>query len=116
MNFWLEGWSSASGSERINSISKFLGVYGVLVVLYIFLNIGVNLIIFIGAGYRAAKKMHNDLLGRILRLPMSVGRIVNRFSSDMDNMDESISMYLSDFYFFLNLVIVTLLAIAISVP
>ncbi|KAF9577122.1 Multidrug resistance-associated protein 1, partial [Lunasporangiospora selenospora] len=115
ISFWLQDWVSAPESERA-SIGMFLGIYGILVALYIALDIGVNLIVFIGAGYRAAKKMHNDLLGRILRLPMSVGRVVNRFSSDIDNMDETICFFISDFYFFLTSTIGTLLVIAISVP
>ncbi|KAF9534103.1 hypothetical protein BGW38_010461, partial [Lunasporangiospora selenospora] len=70
LNFWLERWARASESERTNLIGKLLGVYAFLAVLYVFVDIGVNLLVFIGAGYRAAKRMHSDLLDRILRLPM----------------------------------------------
>ncbi|KAG0073766.1 Multidrug resistance-associated protein 1, partial [Podila epicladia] len=122
INLWLQRWAGREGTERQDSIGAFLGVYAALVVLYIGLDVSVNLIIFIQAGYRASTLMHNKLLQRVLRLPMSffdttpVGRIMNRFSSDVDNMDELLPFFISDFYFFLSTVLGTLIVISFSVP
>ncbi|KAF9326067.1 Multidrug resistance-associated protein 1 [Podila minutissima] len=122
INLWLQRWAGREGTDRQDSIGAFLGVYAALVVLYIGLDVSVNLIIFIQAGYRASTLMHNNLLQRVLRLPMSffdttpVGRIMNRFSSDVDNMDELLPFFASDFYFFLSTVLGTLIVISFSVP
>ncbi|KAG0331519.1 Multidrug resistance-associated protein 1 [Podila horticola] len=114
------GTNLCEGTDRQDSISTFLSGYGALVVLCILLDISVNLIIFIQVGYRASTLMYNNLLQRVLRLSMSffettpVGRIMNRFSSDMDNVDE-LSPFLSDFYFCLTNVAATFI-ISFSVP
>ncbi|KAF8920944.1 Multidrug resistance-associated protein 1, partial [Haplosporangium bisporale] len=122
ISLWLQRWASREGTDRQDSIGAFLGVYAALVILYAGLDITVNLIIFIQAGYRASTLMHNNLLQRVLRLPMSffdttpVGRIMNRFSSDVDNVDEQLPTFLSDFYFFLTTVLGTLIVVSFSVP
>ena len=46
----------------------------------------------------------------------SVGRIVNRFSSDMDNIDELLPFNISDFYFFGTSVLGVLIVLSFSVP
>ncbi|XP_033736229.1 multidrug resistance-associated protein 7-like isoform X2 [Pecten maximus] len=65
------------------------GVYAVAMLVREFL--------FVYGGMSIAKTMHNDLLKSILKAPMAffditpVGRILNRFSSDMDVIDDPIS-------------------------
>ncbi|KAG0221460.1 Multidrug resistance-associated protein 1 [Mortierella sp. GBA43] len=113
VNLWLEKWAGAPDQYPLG---VFLGVYGALVACYIVLDLGVNMTIFILGGIRASTVIHNRLLDRMLRLPMSVGRIVNRFSSDMDNIDELIPFNISDTYFFLMTVLGVLIVIASSVP
>lgn len=71
INLWLQRWAGREDTDRQDSIGAFLGVYAALVVLYIGLDVSVNLIIFIQAGYRASALMHNNLLQQVLRLPMS---------------------------------------------
>ncbi|XP_021347493.1 multidrug resistance-associated protein 7-like isoform X2 [Mizuhopecten yessoensis] len=54
-------------------------------------------LLFVYGGMSVAKTMHTNLLKTILKAPMSfydvtpVGRILNRFSSDMDTIDDTIS-------------------------
>lgn len=55
----------------------------------------------IGIGcVHAAKELHNNLLSRTMRLPMSffdctpLGRIMNRFSKDVDTVDNMIPQIL----------------------
>ena len=71
INLWLQCWASREGTDHQDSIGAFLGVYAALVVLYMGLDILVNLITFTQVGYRASTLMHNNLLQRVLRLPMS---------------------------------------------
>ncbi|KAG0263368.1 Multidrug resistance-associated protein 1 [Mortierella polycephala] len=122
INLWLQNWVSQEGDGRQASLSKFFGVYAALVATYIFMDIGVNLIVFTAAGIRATRLLHNTLLEKVMRLPMSffdttpVGRIVNRFSTDTDNVDQQLPFNISDFYFFLTTVLGTMVVISISVP
>ncbi|KAF9198937.1 hypothetical protein BGZ59_004318, partial [Podila verticillata] len=122
ISLWLQRWASREGTDRQDSIGAFLGVYAALVILYMSLDITINWVIFVQVGLRASALMHNNLLQRVLRLPMSffdttpVGRIMNRFSSDVDNVDEQLPTFLSDFYFFLTTVLGTLIVVSFSVP
>ncbi|KAG0054723.1 Multidrug resistance-associated protein 1 [Gryganskiella cystojenkinii] len=119
---WLQTYASNIGTPKERSIGVFFGVYAALVLLYFCLDIGVNIMIFVVAGLRASKIMHDTLIQRVLRLPMSffdttpVGRIMNRFSSDTDNVDELLPINISDFCFFLTSVLGTLIVISFSVP
>ncbi|KAG0326667.1 hypothetical protein BG000_001289, partial [Podila horticola] len=115
INLWLQRWAGREGTDRQDSIGTFLGVYAVLVVLYIGLDISVNLIIFIRSGYRASTLLHNNLLQRVMRLPMSFFD-TTPFSSDVDNVDELLPYFVSDFYFFLTTVLGTMVVISFSVP
>ncbi|KAG0271976.1 hypothetical protein BGZ95_000148 [Linnemannia exigua] len=92
-NVWLKHWTSA-GSE--NSPAKFLGVYAALVFTFMMLHMVVTFVVMALAGIRASRLLHEQLLNSILRLPMSffdttpLGRIVNRFSSDIYAADDSL--------------------------
>ncbi|KAF9938744.1 Multidrug resistance-associated protein 1 [Mortierella alpina] len=122
ISIWLQNWASTENNGDQASVGTLLGVYAALVALYILCDTGVNLIILVSAGIRAARILHRNLLQTVMRLPMSffdttpVGRIVNRFSSDMDNVDELVPFNISDFYFFLSSVLGTLVVISFSVP
>ncbi|KAF9944130.1 Multidrug resistance-associated protein 1, partial [Mortierella alpina] len=122
ISIWLQNWASTENSGDQASVGTLLGVYAALVAMYILCDMGVNLIILVSGGIRAARILHRNLLQTVMRLPMSffdttpVGRIVNRFSSDMDNVDELVPFNFSDFYFFLSSVIGTLVVISFSVP
>ena len=54
----------------------------------------------------ASKVIHQRLLNRVMRSPMSffdtnpTGRIINRFSADIDKIDLTIPFIFSDFYCF----------------
>ncbi|KAF9984832.1 hypothetical protein BGZ65_012496 [Modicella reniformis] len=92
-NVWLKHWTSVSGTGD-NSIGKFLGVYAALVFASMSMSVTVTYTAMVLAAIRASKRLHEGLLSKMLRLPMSffdttpLGRIVNRFSSDMFSVDE----------------------------
>ncbi|KAF8937350.1 hypothetical protein BGZ58_002845 [Dissophora ornata] len=94
-NLWLEHWTSTSSSGQ-RSPAEFLGVYAAIVVVYMCLNFLVTFILMVVAAVRATAKLHDDLLSAILRLPMSffdttpLGRIVNRFSTDIFATDNTL--------------------------
>lgn len=98
---WLADWSSHANVTK-SQRDVFLGVYGAL-------GCGQGICILIGANilalgsYAASKQLHNSLLLNVLRCPMSffettpMGRIVNRFSKDINSIDEAIPRSLASF-------------------
>jgi ATP-binding cassette subfamily C (CFTR/MRP) protein 1 len=100
-SLWLSSWSDDSNDPILANDTQWrnlrLGIYGVLgSAESIFLLISM---IALGlAVLRASKILHNDMLHRIFRAPMSffdttpMGRILNRFSRDIDVCDTLLSM------------------------
>ncbi|KAG0094983.1 hypothetical protein BGZ93_006497, partial [Podila epicladia] len=92
-NVWLKYWTSPEGAGKF-SIGGFLGIYALLVFAFVITNVLSGYVTMVLAAIRASKRLHERLLSKILRLPMSffdttpLGRIVNRFSSDMFSIDE----------------------------
>ena len=105
-NFWLVIWTN-------NSIKSFSNTDYVLV--YMGLSLGVAFATYgIGTflafnGVKAARVLHNDAFKRVLRAPSSfydstpLGRIINRFSKDIDQVDNT----LMDTVSLLNLILVS---------
>ena len=83
--------------------------------------VGTSLSILLG-GVIASRVMHARLLQQILRAPMSffdttpLGRIVNRFSTDMDKLDSNIPSYTRFWFFEVAMVVSTLVLICYSTP
>jgi len=71
---------------------------------------------------RASKALHESVLFHVLRSPMSFfdttpnGRIVNRFSADVNTIDQTIPNQLNDFLWCLCDVVAVLVVICISTP
>ena len=98
---WLAGWSSdKSVSEKERDL--YLAIYGALGVSQALSAWLQACIICLGV-MRASKALHNNLLKNVLRCPMMffettpMGRIVNRFSKDINLIDESIPKSLKSF-------------------
>ena len=70
----------------------------------------------------AAKYMHEALLKGVMKSPMSffdttpLGRIINRFSSDIDTMEMMIPTQMSDFVWCLCEIVATLIIIGYATP
>ncbi|XP_012560528.2 multidrug resistance-associated protein 1 isoform X1 [Hydra vulgaris] len=98
---WLAEWSSnrnASNHQR----DLYLGIYGALGVSQ-GLSAMLQAVVLCFGVVRASKALHNNLLKNVLRSPMSffettpMGRIVNRFSKDINLIDESIPKTIKSF-------------------
>uniref|UniRef100_A0A336K506 CSON001445 protein n=1 Tax=Culicoides sonorensis TaxID=179676 RepID=A0A336K506_CULSO len=81
-----------------------------------------TLLFYLG-GLNAAKYLHEQLLGNILRAPITkffdivpIGRIVNRFSKDIDSTDTIIPPTVRAFFTCLFSVIATIIVISITTP
>ncbi|KAF9129913.1 hypothetical protein BGW39_003648 [Mortierella sp. 14UC] len=126
-NFWLRYWISDTeerdrAGEIGRPVSYYLRGYGMLVLLYMALNITVNYVTEAVCGIQASKVLHENLLDRVLRLPMAffdttpMGRIVNRFSSDFYSIDSQMPEEWNDLFTFGAIIAGTLFVIAYSTP
>ncbi|KAF8949213.1 hypothetical protein BGZ47_008992 [Haplosporangium gracile] len=95
-NIWLKHWTTIGSDGHENSPAKFLGVYAALVFTFMMLHMVVTFVVMVMAGIRASRLLHEQLLNSILHLPMSffdttpLGRIVNRFSTDIYSTDDTL--------------------------
>ncbi|KAF9344624.1 hypothetical protein BGX26_004099, partial [Mortierella sp. AD094] len=126
-NFWLRYWVSDSESREKDGyeprpISYYLTGYALLVVLFLILDIVVNYVIEVVCGLSASRALYDRLMTRVLRMPMSffdttpMGRIVNRFSSDINSIDVQLPEEWNDLFSFIAIIGGTLFVIAYSTP
>ncbi|KAI1312629.1 hypothetical protein EDD11_002901 [Mortierella claussenii] len=93
--FWLEYWTSVINTTT-HTVFFFLSIYAALVMVYIGVDVYLTFVSNVLAAVRASEVLHNSLLARVIRLPMSFfdvtpqGRLLNRFSSDIENIDDMI--------------------------
>ncbi|KAF9896230.1 Canalicular multispecific organic anion transporter 2, partial [Lobosporangium transversale] len=97
-SFWLRYWvtqEEKQSSDR-HSTAFYLSGYALLVAVYIAMDVTVSYMTNVTCGIQGAKALHDGLLVRVLRMPMSffdttpMGRIVNRFSSDVTTVDSEL--------------------------
>ncbi|KAF9570989.1 Multidrug resistance-associated protein 1 [Mortierella alpina] len=124
-NLWLRHWinvTKSSDDDHPPSLTLFLGVYGALTFVYVLIYVVVMWLGFAVARILASEKIHARLLDKILRLPISffdttpLGRIINRFSSDIFSVDIRIPNKLMDVLLFGISVSSTLLLIVFTTP
>ena len=102
MNLTLTSLSNDPAAVNDTSVrNQYLAMYGAfggLQSIFIF----VAILIITTGSVRASISLHNNLLENILKAPMSffdtspLGRIVNRFSKDMDDVDNVLQFFLKD--------------------
>ncbi|KAF9165613.1 Canalicular multispecific organic anion transporter 2 [Actinomortierella ambigua] len=120
-NLWLKYWINFANDAK-QTLGYFMGIYAAMIVAYMLLTIWSSWATMAVAGVRASKYLHNGLLNNVLRLPMSffdttpVGRLVNRFSSDVFSVDEMIPWQFHDMLFCMVAVTGTLIVIAVTTP
>ncbi|KAF9182748.1 hypothetical protein BGZ51_004462 [Haplosporangium sp. Z 767] len=126
-NFWLRYWITDTDERNRDGrmgrpASYYLMGYGMIVALYMVLDLLVNYVAQVICGIRASKILYDQLLTRVLRLPMSffdttpMGRIVNRFSSDIYSIDSQLPEEWVDLFAFGSIIGGTLFVIAYSTP
>ncbi|KAG0212130.1 Multidrug resistance-associated protein 1, partial [Mortierella sp. NVP41] len=120
-NLWLQHWTSARPGES-RSPAMFLGVYAAITVVYMVLMFLFTYVVMVWAGIRATTRLHDDLLNSILRLPMSffdttpLGRIVNRFSTDIFATDNTLPWGFMSVLMFGASVLGTIVVITVTTP
>ena len=100
MNLVLTSWSTVASNDT-SITNSYMILYGLCGGLQSFFILLATLIFTIGA-IKSSYKLHNNLLENVLSAPMSffdttpIGRIVNRFSKDMDDIDNQIPYVAKD--------------------
>ncbi len=124
-NIWLSKWSDANniddGDAIEANIDDFLPGYIYIGVSEMIIKLINDLSFFNRCAY-ASKRVHRDLLNNVMKSPMKffdtnpMGRILNRFTSDMDTIDQMIPYEILDFTWCLIECIVVILLICITTP
>ncbi|KAJ2556247.1 Transporter of the ATP-binding cassette (ABC) [Coemansia sp. RSA 1933] len=114
------GGGSGNGGKGVD-LAYFIGVYSLIAIVSVVLIFGQSLAQFWGS-LQASKKLHERLLHTILRAPVRffdttpVGRLINRFSKDMETIDQALSSSLAIFLTELISSIAILMVIAVITP
>ncbi|XP_055375696.1 multidrug resistance-associated protein 1 isoform X7 [Condylostylus longicornis] len=120
-NLWLSTWSSDKEAAKPEVRDMYLGVYGAF-------GVGQALVVWVTAlvpmyGFiRAALLLHHNLLKNTLKLKLShfditpTGRILSRFSKDVEIIDSLIPEVIKTCLYCLFQVLSTLVVISISTP
>jgi ABC-type multidrug transport system fused ATPase/permease subunit len=97
-DYSLSIWSEAAdASERVGF---YAGIYASLSLVSVVVTYGRTVLVFF-RGLRASQTLHDRMLERILRAPLSffettpVGRVLNRFSRSFDQIDQQLPDYFS---------------------
>jgi ABC-type multidrug transport system fused ATPase/permease subunit len=104
-NVWLKHWSEVNTKYGFNpNISFYLGVYFLLGVGYSAAVLCQTCVMWIFCTIQGSKKLHNKMAVSVLRAPMSffettpIGRVLNRFSSDVYKVDEVLGRVFGMFF------------------
>lgn len=120
-SLWLSVWVEAYSSQVAVDIAFYLGIYAAITVAESVIYAGVFLVFENGA-WHAARKLHNDFIRAVMRVSLSwykktpVGRIINRFSSDMSSLDLTVSPQLRAFLESSMALIIRIFAISSILP
>ena len=119
-NFWLARWSEVTNSTpEVRDL--YLGVYGAFGASKAVTSLLTSVIGAL-AVLNGSRLLHRRMLERVLHAPMSffdttpLGRIVNRFSKDINIIDEILPRTFNFFLIMLSLVTSTLVVISVSTP
>ncbi|XP_062096642.1 ABC transporter C family member 12-like isoform X2 [Humulus lupulus] len=98
---WLSLWTDQSSSRRYKP-EIYIFIYALISFGQVIMTLA-NSFWLIICSLRAAKKLHNTLLHSIFRAPMiffhsnPTGRIINRFSKDVGNIDRNVASHMNSF-------------------
>lgn len=129
-NFWLNNWTqdsflantSLTGTDAYKEKNDYyLSIFGMFGIIQITFLVVHNIIYWIRMVI-AAKRLHEGMLASIFRSPMSffdttpLGRVMNRFSRDIEVVDNTLPLIVRDYMTTLFSCLVVLVVISISSP
>ncbi|EHK20400.1 uncharacterized protein TRIVIDRAFT_192970 [Trichoderma virens Gv29-8] len=98
-SYWMGIWVEAYNNNAHVDIAYYMGIYAAFTFAEL-ISFGLVIIAFEWGAWRAGRKLHNDFIRAIMRVPLSwfktipIGRITNRFSGDMASIDSGLSSML----------------------
>ncbi|KAJ2266626.1 hypothetical protein EV176_005531 [Coemansia sp. RSA 451] len=129
---WLKHWASSNAgtglnlspfnSTAVHSVFYYLFIYGGLGLLGASMSSLQSLLLRTWCTIRASTKIHQNMLHSVLRSPMSffdvtpIGRILNRFSSDLQRCDERLPRSVSSMVNTMVNVVSAVVVIGLSTP
>ncbi|XP_071507088.1 ATP-binding cassette sub-family C member 5-like [Diadema antillarum] len=133
--WWLSYWIDTSGNRSYNETTDgleptlvndpqlgfYMGVYGGSL-LFIFVLALLKSVLYVKLTLKASSTMHNTLLRKVMRSPMSffdttpTGRILNRFSKDMDELDVLLPINLELTLMSMSLILSAMIMISVVFP
>ncbi|KAK6957691.1 hypothetical protein Daesc_000478 [Daldinia eschscholtzii] len=93
---WIAVWVDAYGKDDAYDIGFYLGIYALWSVADAIFN-GLTYIAYENGGWYAARSLHSTFIKAMMSVPLSwykatpVGRVINRFSRDMDSIDTTLA-------------------------
>nr|QFQ66290.1 putative ATP-binding cassette transporter C [Exophiala pisciphila] len=122
-SFWLKRWSEINEANGSNpQVGKYIGVYFAFGIGAAALVVIQTLLLWIFCSIEASRKLHDRMAYAIFRSPMSffettpIGRVLNRFSSDIYRVDEVIARTFNMLFVNTGRAAFTLGVIAVSTP
>ncbi|KAJ2446736.1 hypothetical protein GGF42_005616 [Coemansia sp. RSA 2424] len=118
-DFWMRQW--IQHKHDADPTHKFMWIYALLGGLQ-FLWFGLFAMLLVASVYMCSKALHGKALQRVLRAPMAffdttpLGRILNRFTRDVDSLDLALCDFFRQFYQNIARSIGSFVSISILVP
>ena len=102
-NYWLKYWTeqNSEGQNKLNV--EILLVYAGLGLSATIMTIARSSVMLLWLGINASKKIHDNMAQRVLNAPMQffertpVGRIMNRFTNDINKIDDGLPLIFQRF-------------------
>ncbi|RLV84946.1 Bile pigment transporter 1 [Meyerozyma sp. JA9] len=122
-NYWLKYWAeqgSENGSK--DDIWKFIAIYAAIGTTRSILAIVKGTMFSVILSMRASRVTHDRMAARVLRAPMSffertpLGRIMNRFTSDINSVDDMLAGMFDSLFTSLATTVMTMLIVGVAIP
>lgn len=121
--FWLKHWSDQNSEEKGNpNLGFYLGVYLAIGVTFAILGVARRAVVRIYCGLSASKKLHDEMVESVTRCPMQffettpLGRILNRFSGDVAELDESLPSNFLEIIWVITDIVISICVIILASP
>lgn len=122
-SFWLKYWSENNEKTGKNEhIWMYVAVYALIGLGSAAFTILRSVIMMIYCSIKGSKKLHDTMARAVLRSPMSffettpVGRIINRFSSDVNVVDQGLQFSFTYFFIYILNYLFTVILISFNMP
>ncbi|KAK6462758.1 P-loop containing nucleoside triphosphate hydrolase protein [Scheffersomyces coipomensis] len=122
-NYWLKNWTEQNSHAGSNSdVWRFIIVYAILGFGASFANIIRGIVMMLWLGLNASRKIHDRMALRVVKAPMSffdrtpIGRIMNRFTNDINQIDDNVPRILQDFMGHVMNTLIAFLTVGLIMP